>query len=328
MKEILVKSLMSDSVSCLTPDTALRTAVKQMIGSQISCTIIKQDKSPIGILTERDLVKVLSGKNPEQDLNLPISEFMSSPILSLNQSESLFDALVFNRAEKVRHIPVVNNDNHLLGLVTQSDLVDAHFQVTEMQTRLIEQAVASKTQDLQQVNDELQALSMEDHLMGIGNRRAMEVDLNHTHASAIRYNQIYSIILLDIDFFKRYNDYYGHQKGDEALKKVADIIKSTIRSSDRLYRYGGEEILLLLPHTNAEQAATVADKLVHTIAAGSIPHEDSPTGYLTISGGCSSVLINGNEKHPCWGKVVEEVDHALYQAKNEGRNRAVIIFPG
>ena len=155
----------------------------------------------------------------------------------------------------------------------------------------------------------------------------MEVDLTHTHASAIRYNQTYSVLLLDVDFFKRYNDHYGHQMGDEALIKVADIIKKQIRSSDRLYRYGGEELLLLLPHTSAEQSATVADKLVKSIQDSAIPHKKGPLGCLTISGGCSSVKKRQEENYSKWEQVVEEADRALYQAKTDGRNRAVIHYP-
>lgn len=318
---------MTNSVSCLPPEAPLRDAVDLMHKQRYSCIVIAQGKLPVGILTERDLVKVLSSKHPEQSLDQPISDFMSGPVLTLNQNESLFDALVVNRAEKVRHLPVIGDEDELVGLITQSNLANAHFHVTALQSQLIEQAIASKTETLQQLNEELQALSMEDHLMEIGNRRAMEVDLLHTHASSIRYDQIYSLLLIDVDYFKRYNDLYGHQMGDDALRKVASSIKNNIRASDRLYRYGGEELLLLLPHTSAEQSAIAAEKLIKSIETASIPHEESPLKCLTISGGCASALINKHEKHSRWESVVEEADLALYQAKSEGRNRAVVNYP-
>lgn len=327
MKDILIKTLMTRTVSCLQPEAQLRDAVEQMHKQCYSCIVIAEDKLPIGILTERDLVKILSGNQPEQSLAQPISDFISAPVLSLNQNESLFDALVVNRAEKVRHLPVVNDEDELVGLITQSDLANAHFHVTELQAQLIEQAIASKTASLQQLNEELQALSMKDHLMEIGNRRAMEVDLVHTHASSLRYDQVYSTLLLDVDYFKRYNDLYGHQMGDDALRKIADLIKKNIRASDRLYRYGGEELLLLLPHTSAEQSAIAAGKLVKSIETASIPHEESPLKCLTISSGGASALTDQYEKHSSWECVVEEADRALYQAKNEGRNRVVVAYP-
>lgn len=327
MKEIFVKTLMTRGVSCLSPDAPLREAVDLMVENRYSCVVVKQHESPIGIVTERDLVKVLSQVNHEQNLAQPISSFMSSPVLSLGEDETLFDALVVNRAEKVRHIPVVDENNELVGLVTMTDLVNAHFQVTEMQSQLIEQAISSKTQALQELNDELQTLSMVDHLMQIGNRRAMEVDLSHTHSSAIRYSKVYSVLLLDIDYFKFYNDYYGHQMGDDALKQVADVMKQSIRSSDRLYRYGGEELLIILPHTNIEQSVVVANKIIAAVQGCSIPHNKSPFGHLTISCGCTGINLEQPEKPSRWEQLVKVADQALYQAKNEGRNRSICLLP-
>ncbi len=314
---------MTENVNCLPPEAALHQAVTQMVENRYSCMLIEQDKSPIGIITERDLVKVLLSEKQAVELSLPVSNFMTSPILRLNENESLFDALVVSRAERVRHLPVVNDDDQLVGLVTQSDLANAHFHVTEIQSEIIEKAIHAKTEDLKKVNDELQALSMEDHLMEIGNRRAMEVDLDHTHASALRYNQPYSALLIDVDYFKLYNDHYGHQMGDDALKKVADVLKSNIRAADRLYRYGGEELLLVLPNTNATEAENPAKKLVSMIAEDSIAHEKSPLNILTISCG-GACAIENDQMLDRWEDVVELADRSLYQAKQDGRNRAIV----
>lgn len=323
MKDILVKNLMTEIVSCLQSDAPLQLAIYQMVEHQYSCIIIKQNNLPIGIVTERDLVKILNQNIMSIDLSLPISNFMTSPILSLNENESLFDAMVVSRAERIRHLPVVNDDEHLVGLVTHSDLANAHFKIVEIQSEQIEKAVSAKTDKLQQLNDELQKLSMEDHLMKIGNRRSMEVDLGHTHTASIRYGHLYSLLLMDIDFFKLYNDYYGHQAGDEALQSVADILKENIRGSDRLYRYGGEELLLVLPYTDVEQAKNVAHKLVSVIEKKAILHEKSSYDILTISCGGACVLDKG-QMISTWKKLVEVVDRNLYQAKNSGRNCFVV----
>jgi diguanylate cyclase (GGDEF)-like protein len=327
MKEILVKSLMTTNVSCLPPDAPLRDAVRLMVKNRYSCVVVKQQQVPIGIVTERDLVKVLMKEKHDRDLSQPISSFMSSPVLTLEQEEFLFDALVINRAEKIRHIPVVDSNGELVGLVTMSDLVNAHFHVTEMQSQLIEQTISSKTQVLQQLNDELQTLSMVDHLMQIGNRRAMEVDLSHTHSSAVRYNKTYSVLLLDVDYFKLYNDSYGHQMGDDALIRIAEVMKQAIRSPDRLYRYGGEELLIISPHTSLEKAVVVANKMITAVEDSAIPHNKSPFGHLTISCGCASIDLDQPEKPSRWEQLVKVADQALYQAKNEGRNRAVSLLP-
>lgn len=322
MKEIHVKTLMTEDVTCLPPEAPLQTAVKMMAEQSYSCIVINKGELPIGIITERDLVKVLNNEN-DIDLSLPVSDLMSSPVLRLNQNETLFDAMVVSRSEKIRHIPVVNDDEHMVGLITYSDLVNAYFQVIDIQSEMIEKAVAERTDELQELNDELQMLSMEDHLMKIGNRRAMEVDLEHTHNSAKRYDEVYSVLLMDLDYFKSYNDYYGHQAGDEALKSVADSLKANIRGSDRLYRYGGEEILLILPRTNAEQAELVSHKLVTSIAKSIIPHEKSPYDFLTIS--CGGACISNKEQvFSRWEKLIEQADNNLYKAKNDGRNCSVV----
>lgn len=323
MKEVLVKTLMTKKVMCLTPEAPLSQAVTQMLDKRYSCLIVAQDKIPIGIITERDLVGLLQSKNQALELSQPISNFMTSPITQLQHNESLYDALVMSRAERVRHLPVVDDNEQLVGLVTQADLADAHFHIMEMQSDMIEKAIQDKTETLQKINEELQALSMEDHLMQIGNRRAMEVDLAHTHASAKRYNQPYSALLVDVDYFKLYNDHYGHQLGDDALVTVANLLKANIRASDRLYRYGGEELLLVLPNTDASQAHYPAKKLVSEIAEDRIPHIKSPLKILTISCGGACSKENGQILDQ-WEEVVELADRSLYQAKEAGRNQVVI----
>jgi len=323
MKEITAKKLMSTEVSCLPPEASLQQAVQLMVEQRYSCLVIKENDLPIGIITERDLIKVLNQESQKIDLSLSVSELMSSPVSTLNQSDSLFEAMVISRAEKIRHLPVVDNDERLVGLVTHTDLANAHFRVIELQTTIIENAVAAKTSELSQLNDELQTLSTEDHLMKIGNRRSMEVDLGHTHASAIRYELPYTVLLMDIDFFKLYNDHYGHPAGDEALKSVATVLKENIRGSDRLYRYGGEELLLILPNTNVAQAEKVARKLLSSLVKYSIPHEKSIHKVLTISCG-GACVFNKGEMFGSWEELLELVDSNLYKAKNSGRNCSVI----
>ena len=314
---------MTTELSCLPAEASLQQAVKLMVDQRISCIIITQNQFPKGIITERDLVKVLNQESQKIDLSLPISELMSSPISTLNQNDTLFDAMVISRAEKIRHLPVIDNNEHLVGLVTHTDLANAHFRVIELQSQMIENAVAEKTTELSLLNDELQTLSTEDHLMKIGNRRSMEVDLGRTHASSIRYEHPYSVLLMDIDFFKLYNDHYGHLAGDQALKSVADVLKENIRGSDRLYRYGGEELLLVLPNTNVLQAEKVARKLLSSLAKCAIPHEKSVHKVLTVSCGGACVVSNG-VTFGSWQELVEQADSNLYKAKNSGRNCSVV----
>lgn len=190
-----------------------------------------------------------------------------------------------------------------MGLVTQTDMVNAYIKLMERQTKL---EIANKA---------LRTLSYEDPLMEIGNRRAMEVDLNFTESLAKRYKKPYSVALIDVDFFKKYNDHYGHQAGDNTLVDITRAIKSSMRDTDRLYRYGGEEILLLLIETDSRDALIAAERARMAVQALQLSHSESPLGLVTVSIG---VVSSQSEE---WQTLVERADAALYKAKESGRNK-------
>ena len=321
MKEIPITSLMTSGVDMMTPDTCLKKVVRKMRDNRHSCVIIGENSVPTGIVTERDLVKMLD--KMMTDASMPehqVDEIMAREPHTVHIDQSLFDALAITRAEKIRHLPVVDNEDKLVGLLTQTDLANAHFHVIEMQREIIERAIESETGELREANEQLHALSMEDALLSIGNRRAMEVDMDHTHAVMQRYKHPYTVALIDIDHFKLYNDHYGHLDGDECLKQVSQTLEETIRKSDRLYRYGGEEFLLLLPDTEPGGATILANRLVEDLYAAAIPHCKSPYKVVTISIGiasCSAVDCANSS----WKDVVENADKLLYQAKSCGRNQ-------
>ena len=220
MTQIPIHKLMTRSVELLSPATTLQSVINTMQSKRHSCVIVGENGIPAGIITERDLVSILARILDEPGLaEEPAAKFMSAPPCTVRDDQTLFDALVIARADGVRHLPVVDNNDKLVGLVTQTDLARAHFQVIEEQQHVIERAIDQRTEQLVAANKELQSLSMEDGLLHISNRRAMEVDMAHTHARAVRYKQLYTTVLLDVDYFKAYNDHYGHIAGDDALKK-------------------------------------------------------------------------------------------------------------
>jgi diguanylate cyclase (GGDEF)-like protein len=133
------------------------------------------------------------------------------------------------------------------------------------------------------------------------------------------------MVLCDVDFFKAYNDRYGHVAGDEVLVRVAKKIADQRRRGDTAYRYGGEEFLIVLPEQPLEAAVAAADRLRRSIEALGIPHESNePPGPLTISAGAAA-LVPGGLKSP--DDLLKEADAALYHAKEAGRNR-VVSFEG
>lgn len=320
--QLPIHELMSREVRLYPEDAPLRELIDWMQAQRHSCAIIGRAGVPTGIITERDLVRVLQqlAKNP--GAGLPEARaVMSAEPCTVETRQTLFDALVIARSHRIRHLPVVEPDGRLAGIVTQTDLTRAHFQLIERQQSLIEHQIQERTRELMEANAELQSLSLEDALTGIGNRRAMEVDLAHTHATALRYGHGYSLALLDIDHFKTYNDRYGHLGGDRILKQVASEISQAIRRADRLYRYGGEEFLLLLPDTAETGALTLVRRLVRQIESRRIEHRDSPGGILTLSAGIASFAPAQKNGAPDWKDIVESADRRLYQAKQAGRNQ-------
>ena len=196
-------------------------------------------------------------------------------------------------------------------MVAAERVIALHRQLVDFRTRL------------EQANLELVELSLNDALTGLGNRRRMEDDLERTHARALRVGRTYGITLFDIDHFKLYNDHYGHLAGDEALRRVARCLDGSARAGDSVYRYGGEEFLLLLPDCTSTGVAAAAGRICRAVTDTAIPHDTRPTSpaVVTLSGGVA-----------CWtpgadssvAELLEQADKALFQAKSAGRNRIQI----
>lgn len=169
---------------------------------------------------------------------------------------------------------------------------------------------------------ELEALSFKDGLTGVANRRMLDSTLEMEWTLARRSHQPLSLIMLDIDFFKQYNDHYGHIQGDDCLKRVAQLLAAAAtRSRDLVARFGGEEFIILLPETDAQAAARVAERCRTSIFKEQIAHARSPISQLlTVSLGIGTLTPSAQHTPLAF---IEEVDRRLYQAKQTGRNRMV-----
>ena len=174
--------------------------------------------------------------------------------------------------------------------------------------------------DLQKANEELTRLSVIDSLTKIANRRQFDLVLANEWKRMSREKKYLSLILCDVDFFKKYNDTYGHQKGDECLKMVASGIKDTPkRACDVVARYGGEEFGIILPGTDDCGAAVVAEKIKSSIETLKIPHKSSSVReHVTLSLGVASILLP--KTGTCCEHLLKTADQALYAAKENGRN--------
>ena len=173
---------------------------------------------------------------------------------------------------------------------------------------------------LKRQSDLLRSFALIDSLTGLANRRQFELCLPESWRHCVRYSKPLSLMMLDVDFFKHYNDTYGHQKGDDCLRFVAEAITSVIhRPFDVVARYGGEEFICILPDTALDGGLSIAEKMINAVEALSIEHKGSSiSSSVTISAGVASIFPS---QDLTWQSVIEDADKQLYQAKENGRNR-------
>jgi diguanylate cyclase (GGDEF)-like protein/PAS domain S-box-containing protein len=175
-------------------------------------------------------------------------------------------------------------------------------------------------QELLRLHAELEALSFRDGLTGLPNRRMFEVMLTREWGSARRNARPLSLILIDVDFFKEYNDGLGHLAGDECLRQIGELLQreTARRPRDLVSRYGGEEFVVLLPETDAAVALVIAEQCRRAIHEARIPHPAAKTGLVSVSLGVSGVVPKESDEATAF---LDSVDKLLYQAKRAGRNR-------
>lgn len=169
----------------------------------------------------------------------------------------------------------------------------------------------------------VELLSRTDALTGVHNRRGFDYHLERVLQQAKEQNLPLSLLMIDVDFFKNYNDFYGHQAGDQSLKEVANLLRKVfMRHQDFVARYGGEEFACILPDTSKEAACQMAEQLINFLRAMNIEHQASQVSqHLTVSIGVASCegsrLVSAED-------LIELADTALYEAKSKGRNRMVV----
>ncbi|MDW7548797.1 diguanylate cyclase [Pseudoalteromonas sp. McH1-7] len=168
--------------------------------------------------------------------------------------------------------------------------------------------------------DQLREYSYVDGLTKAFNRRLFESDLEKHYRGAKRAEHALSVIMLDVDYFKLYNDEYGHLMGDDVLKHVVKSVKSHIRRPmDAVYRYGGEEFVILLPSTPYDSAIKITERIIKHFFDAKIEHKHSPFNYASISAGVAT--YNAQSHHESAASLVQQADDALYEAKYGGKNK-------
>jgi len=185
-------------------------------------------------------------------------------------------------------------------------------------------AISRDVSQQKELEDRLSALATLDGLTGLANRRQFDDHIKAEWSRARRHGTTLSLLMIDVDNFKKFNDTYGHQAGDECLQTIADILDAhAVRPADLVARYGGEEFALLLPDTNAPGCANIGHRLREALRDIAFPHaRNAPSGIVTVSIG--GATLRPSDLGPTPVQLVQDADQALYSAKNEGRDRLVM----
>jgi diguanylate cyclase (GGDEF)-like protein len=235
----------------------------------------------------------------------------------------IFLSVMSKDEDLVRGIEVGGDDYIMkpVGSVVVQAKVRAMYRLVQMQRALVKLAA-----QLNDANQELQRLSMMDGLTGIANRRMFDVSLAREWRRCMRLNKPLSVVMLDVDYFKKYNDRYGHQEGDDCLKAVAQsVMRSAPRPGDLVARYGGEEFVMILSDTDEDGANWVANRIRQQVSTLNLLHEDSSHSHVTVSCGVSSVIPTPELNLEM---LVKSADNALYLSKNQGRNTVTFLNYG
>ncbi|MCT7983511.1 GGDEF domain-containing protein [Laspinema sp. A4] len=226
---------------------------------------------------------------------------------------------VLSRSPDLLYEPIVVEINPgTYRLLDVHQLLLAHAHIHELATELLQNLY----QQLEVANQELHRQATLDGLTQVANRRMFDRYLSQQWDRLTEENKPLSLLLCDIDFFKGYNDAYGHQAGDHCLQEVARVLKDCgSRREDLVARYGGEEFAVILPNTFADGAIAVADRIRKALATLHLPHRNSPVcDWITLSIGIATVIPT---KHDSLEHLIASSDQALYRAKQRGRDCSI-----
>lgn len=249
------------------------------IGSVI---VTDENQTPVQIITLRDILKVLSSGNFDGYLSdvLSILGKKKIPLITINSSELLINALELMKTNNISHLPVINQKGKLTGILSFRDLLR-----------------------------EFPGIVFIDPLTGVNNR-------NYLTMLGLKIQKTKTelcVLMIDIDNFKNINDSYGHNAGDKVLKEFANTIRENVRGCDEVIRYGGEEFIVILYRCNVNYATNIAEKLRQKVKLLKIPEIENIS--FTVSIGVSTLKENENLT-----EAIEKADRAMYLAKKEGKD--------
>jgi len=244
---------------------------------------------------------------------LVISKSVATPLRSLKQAAEEVSAGKYDKVIN-GHFNLSESAQNEVSLLSKS----FRHMATQVRdaSRMLERKIEERTQELEIANRKLTTLSYLDGLTGIKNRRSFDNDLQLHYNWAKEGKHNFVLLFYDVDYFKLYNDYYGHQAGDQVLKTVAKVLKETVGTDENIYRYGGEEFAIIWGDKDGDYKL-LAEKLLGAIRGLKLEHKKSPHKIVTISGGVAIY----HEEFTSAKEMIIAADKKLYYSKNSGRDQ-------
>ena len=286
--------------------------IQEMSNESFSNVVIVENRKPIGIFTTKDIMDII---NKQDDLTLCISHYMSSPIDTIGKETTINNALEFINTKHYKRAIIVDDNGDLIGSISQKELILLTYSKWESLMKQHHEELSEINQMLEVKNSEIEIKASTDSLTGLHNRDKFSQLYALEYALMLSKGTSLSLMLLDIDFFKKVNDNYGHNVGDKVLIHFAHSLLRILRHLDVVCRWGGEEFVILLPATEMHNAKSIAEKIRSYTEETYI--EDIIK--ITVSIGISEV-----QKGDILSSVIERADKALYHAKSSGRNCVIV----
>jgi diguanylate cyclase (GGDEF)-like protein len=285
--------------------------LSKLVNSE-DAVLISDESGLAGIITTKDAIRLMK---QAVDTQIPIQHYMSAPVQTIHREETVKTAIEFLKEKGFKRAIVIDDQGKVDGIVTQRELINITYGRWAELMKLHAHELGELVHVLESENQQLKVESLTDTLTGVGNRRRFNQILESEIGRYYRQDMTpFSILMLDIDFFKKINDTHGHLVGDQILNALCKRISALLRVSDEITRWGGEEFAVILPTASSKSALALAERMRADVA-------QNPFGDIKVS-----ISIGAAEYHR--GESLEELlhraDQALYAAKQGGRNKVVL----
>ncbi|MBI4976748.1 MAG: GGDEF domain-containing protein [Spirochaetes bacterium] len=299
-----IRSVMSGNVFQTSMKTTLLEICRIMEQHRIGSVVIVKSKMPVGIVTERDIVNAIAEHGPDV-MNRPAAAVMKSPLVTADPRSEITEALQVMIDRRIRRLPVCDKKT-LIGIVTYGDIM-----------RVLQKEIA----DVNLKAHELKQEVSRDGLTGMYNQKFLKVTLETQIERVRRYGGMLTLLMIDVDYFKKINDTYGHDAGDTVLMKTANLIRKNTRKVNIVARYGGDEFAVIAPISDVEGGRRLGERLRELVERTRFRYNEHIIRVTLSIGvaGWDRKIVSGRE-------LVQKADKALYLSKKAGRNAVNVVY--